>query len=940
MKRNVLFAVLCLIVLTLQAIPPMGTPMAVRQSDGTTLMVRIHGHHRTEFYTTSDGQVVVRNANKDLCYAILEQGKLIPTEIVAHEPSARNNKELDFLRTNKLTAEHAARAVITAAHRAPSQVISASTEDGLGRFGQSGMGAVPSLGDIVIPVILVEFSDVKLKASTTVEKMTRYYNEEGYSDEDGAKGSVRDYFIAQSNGMFRPTFDVVGKVTLTKKAADYGSNDNATGHIDVVRDGMARAKSQLGTNWNNYVQGDGIPLVAVLFAGNGEATGGGEDALWPCEVDINTTMSGTKVRSIFIGNEVYSDGTLMGMGVFCHEFGHALGLPDFYTTNYGHTDVTMGDWSIMCSGCYLPDAHARAPIGYTAYERSYLGWEDIPELTEADAVTLYPRGSAEGNNATLIRNPQNEKEYFILEQRQPGTWYPNKFGTGMFVTHVTYDANAWYYNNLNNDAKNLRMTYLSANGSKSGGRASELYPGSSGVYTEITSSTSPTFRLYNGSVLDRPVYKITVNDDQSVSFNYLDPDFVGHIPGDMAEADGLSYRFISRAQVEVKAKEDGSVYAGQVTIPQAYVEGTHHYTVVGIADEAFADCPDLTTVSIPASVRTISPTAFVRSAALQSISVNEDNDKFLSLDGVLFTNSEMVTNPEEMSQLLQTDNLFDFAANPWNFEVATNALKPEKGAFDMDLREGNVTITFPRDEEETRTMAYFFKTASGVIDLRLRKDAVFIVSVHEGAELKRIAFEGAAIALSPSTGSMEGNIWTGQAQQVTFTATASTRLSTLTATDLSPHQYAEAVLLYYPAARTGGYAVPVGISRIGAYAFDGSALSELTLSDSLLTVDEKSLNAAGLRTLRTKTPLPAATPQGDPFPAVDKQQCNLIVPTGAEEAYRAAAFWQEFYGIDAILLPTSEQKPTGKVAIYDLQGRRTTQPSRGIYIINGKKVVR
>ncbi|MBR1711851.1 MAG: M6 family metalloprotease domain-containing protein [Alloprevotella sp.] len=941
MKRT-LFSLFLLLAVAAQAIPPMDTPIAVRQSDGTTIMVRIHGQRRTEFYTTADGKVVVRNAKKDLCYAVLQGDRLVATDVVAHEPSARSERERAFLGTNQLTAEVAARAVMRApqALRAPAQTINASTADGLGRYGQSGVGAVPSIGDVVIPVILVEFSDTKLQPTTTVEKMTRYYNEEGYHDEDGAVGSARDYFIAQSRGMFRPTFDVVGRVSITNRtAAYYGSNDKSDGFIEVVKDGMSNAVRQLGVDWKKYVQGDGIPLVAVIFAGNGEATGGGEDALWPCEYDLNSTLSGVKVRSIFIGNEVYADGSLMGMGVFCHEFGHALGLPDFYCTNYGHSEVTMGHWSIMCSGCYLPDAHARAPIGYTAYERSYLGWEDIPELTEADAVTLYQWGSQYGSNSTLVRNPRDEREYFIFEQRQPGTWYPASFGTGMFVTHVTYDSNAWYYNNLNNTQGSLRMTYLPANGTKNGRSAAELFPGSGGTRTELGPNTNPAMRLFNGATLDRPLYKITRNDDSSVSFNFLDPDFVGRTPGDVVEADGLTYRFISRAQVEVKAKENGGAYGGSVNIPESYIDGTHHYTVVGIADGAFADCPALTSVDVPATVRTISPTAFTGSRAVQRVSVAEDNMDFLSLDGVLFTNSEMVTNPTEMAAPLETEDVFDFAGNPWNFDVADNALKPEKGKLSLDIRAGNVTILPEAEDASGRTMVYLFKSSSG-IDMRLRKDARITITVPEGVTLSRLEFAGSAVNLSASVGAMEGNVWTGSAQEVTFTATAATRLSTLTAKTLSRHLYAEAALLYYPAARTGAYTVPVGVSRIGAHAFDGASVAEITLSDSLLTVGERSLDAPGLRTLTARTAVPAAA-SGDPFPSVDKALCTLNVPAGAESAYRSAAFWQQFYGIDAISLPTAGDTAAGLrgAPVYDLQGRRVARPGRGLYVVGGRKVL-
>ena len=80
----------------------------------------------------------------------------------------------------------------------------------------------------------------------------------------------------------------------------------------------------------------------------------------------------------------------MGMGVFCHEFGHALGLPDFYNTDPAVTlsRNPFGYWSIMDAGPYVNNANA--PIGYTAYERSYLGWLKLKELTSPQTVKLDP----------------------------------------------------------------------------------------------------------------------------------------------------------------------------------------------------------------------------------------------------------------------------------------------------------------------------------------------------------------------------------------------------------------------------------------------------------------------------------------------------------------------------------------------------------------------
>lgn len=941
MKKLLLLLALLAGLLPAAAVPPLDEAFPMTQSDGSVIMVKLYGEWRTEFYITTDGQVLVRDANKDLCYARMDAGKLVSTGIMAHESALRTQEEKAFVSTNTLTPVMAASTVTpmhpATARHAPRRVIQSSTADGLGEYGLRSLGAVPSLGDVVIPVIMVEFSDVKFQNYSTIEKMNRFYNEEGYADESGCQGSVRDYFIAQSGGLFRPRFEVVAKLALTRTAAYYGSNDNARGYVEVVRDAMSAAVRQ-GVKWSNYLQDGVIPLVAVLYAGEGEATGGGDDTLWPCEYDVNTTMSGVHVNSLFIGNEMAHDGTIMGMGTFCHEFGHALGLPDFYVTNYGHNATTMGRWDIMCSGSYLPDSHARAPIGYTAYEQSYMGWLNIPELTEADNVVLGPFGSEDYPHAVLIRNNRDEGEYFILEHRAPGTWYPANFGSGLFVSHVTYDAYAWRYNNLNNDASYLRMTYLSASGSKSGGNASELFPGTSGSKTSITTSTSPAFVLYDGTRLNKPVYNITREADGTVSFSYLDPDFVGRTVGDIVEADGISYRFITKAQVEVKPKENGQ-YSGALTVPDAYVDNTHRYTVAGVGNRAFADCPQLTSLTLPATVRNIAPDAFRGSPALQSVAIDGENEKFVSLDGALYTNSLMITDPGTAVTPIVDDNVFDFAGNPWNLEVATNNLKIDGGLLDEDLIAGRVTMSATAQDADEKTLVYMLNTSgsSTGAELRLKRGADVTFSVPEDTRITRIEFPSSGWTATPSAGTMDGSTWTGQAESVKFDITANSRLTTLHVTTVTRRDFKEAALLYYPAARTGSFTITPGVTRIGDYAFEGSALTAIVLPDSLQTLGAEALSSAALRSLTARNATPAAA-QADPFTLVDKKACQLLLPEGSETAYRSAPYWAAFFDPDGIQRASLVTRHSSTV--FDLQGRRVSTPLRpGIYIVDGKRMM-
>ena len=279
----------------------------------------------------------------------------------------------------------------------------------------------------------------------------------------------------------------------------------------------------MGTDFSQYVRTTtnslktttGVPLVCILYAGYGQATGSSSseetNTVWPCEWDCDEDYSGTHFNAWFVGNELYTDGTLMGMGVFCHEAGHALGLPDFYCTNYNYSnDDSFSNWSIMDCGAYVNDA--RAPIGYTAYERSYLGWLDIPTYTAGEYQNLDPYTNDNGTTAVKIAT-NSSTEYFILENRQPGTWYPEDMGSGLFVSRFAYNQTAWDNNTLNNTKNKKRAKIVTANGAtlNYSGDQANLY--GNGV-NSITS-----LALYSSGTVNPQITTITKNADGTITLN-------------------------------------------------------------------------------------------------------------------------------------------------------------------------------------------------------------------------------------------------------------------------------------------------------------------------------------------------------------------------------------------------------------------------------------
>ena len=195
MKKTLLTLTLMAMTMTMMAVPAKrGQWTTIRLANGTEVRAELKGDEHQHWMQAADGT----------CYA--------PTADGVYEVSTA--EVMQARRQARLAAKYAKR-----------KAIYASTSDGLGKKGTMSRGSVPSIGEYTIPVVMVQFSDKKFKSTTTVEKMTRYYNEEGYKDESGCKGSMRDYFKAQSSGQFVPTFDVVGIVTLSNNYSYYGKND-------------------------------------------------------------------------------------------------------------------------------------------------------------------------------------------------------------------------------------------------------------------------------------------------------------------------------------------------------------------------------------------------------------------------------------------------------------------------------------------------------------------------------------------------------------------------------------------------------------------------------------------------------------------------------------------------------------------------------------------
>ena len=554
MKRILISAVLSLCAAMTFAIPAKKSWKVVSQSDGTTIRVSQAGDEHLHYYITEDNVPLYKVADNRYCYLTIENGKFHNSGVLAHESAARSAKELQVMNTIHDLAPIA-------------RQMAAKKRSAAKRCGSPNR--LPSKDDISVfkgskkaLVILAEFSDKSFSKGD--DAIVKFYdevlNQEGYS-QNGAAGSVHDYFNDMSRGEFDLTFDIVGPVKVSKSATYYGGPSPIMGGADhigeFITEAIKKADEKCDIDWKKYDWDDDgeVEQVFVLYAGYGQATGGPTGTIWPNAWTLDEALQnsdgngGFSIDGVFINqyacsNELYLDsGTVpMGLGVFCHEFSHCMGLPDMYDTNYGSTP-TMGDWDLLAGGSYNgPQGIGWCPAGWTSYERAYAGWLELTELKAGDIIKGMTSLEEADGKAYVIYNDNHKDEYYLLENHKGMGWDKYTPENGLLIIHVDYDKDLFDNNIVNSKGEftpaegydryftndHPRMAPFSRVRSIQNDTYFYTYPMDAprGVVDSLTDTSKPAAELYNAladgsKLMGKPVYNIEKDDDGNISFTFM-----------------------------------------------------------------------------------------------------------------------------------------------------------------------------------------------------------------------------------------------------------------------------------------------------------------------------------------------------------------------------------------------------------------------------------
>lgn len=480
MKQRIfiLNALLCL-VLSVWAVPAKrGVWCSLSLVDGTEVKAQLVGDEFLHYYVSEDGTKYVQDESTGLYRKMTD-------EVTAQRRAAVRRAQAQGRQKRML-------------RKAQASNVFQGTKKGL--------------------IILVQFTDSKFKSGHDLALYERIANDENYSG-NNFRGSIKDYFKAQSHGLFELDFDVAGICQLQHPYAYYGKNNSQEEDVkpgEMVAEACLWAHEQ-GFDFSKYDwNGDGeVDQVFVLYAGHGEASYKDANTVWPHMFYLSASdygkplsLDGVTVDTYACSSELNGDGNLDGIGTFCHEFSHCMGFPDLYDTSSDGGWFGMGDFDLMCSGSYNGDS--KCPAGYSAYEKAECGWLTLKDMTnieqETSIVGVQPM-SADGD-AYIIKNKGHDDEYYILENRQKAGWDSYLPASGLMITHVDYDADIWDWNMPNTSGKyedangntktndHQRLTIFRAGKSTAEyGDASDLYP--YGSNNSLTATSSPAATLHN-----------------------------------------------------------------------------------------------------------------------------------------------------------------------------------------------------------------------------------------------------------------------------------------------------------------------------------------------------------------------------------------------------------------------------------------------------------
>ncbi len=400
----------------------------------------------------------------------------------------------------------------------------AKTGVNLARFNPNALARPQAEGPFKVLVLLVDFSDKpsqvapvffdSLVFAKTQSSVNRFYAENSYGTLDlvtvnhpSSSGWRRapqtlNWYANNQYGLYgaypqnarKLVEDVVDLVDPLVNFADYDNNGDG------------------------YVDG-----LAVVHSGPGAEVTGNANDIWSHKWAVYPPkpVDGVSVFNYSMEPEYQHSPGDMTIGVFCHEFGHAFGLPDLYDRDYSSRGI--GSWSVMSFGSWNGSPPGSAPAHFDAWCKTKLGFAAANDVPNNQTEVRIP--NAEQSAAGIFRlwtNGTGNPEYFLAENRQKIGYDAALPSSGLLIWHIdeavtTANNQAWYPPN-SPSAGHYKVALVQADNlwqlekNESSGNSGDPFPGST-VNRAFNSSTRPNSNSYAGSATPVRVENISNSGD-------------------------------------------------------------------------------------------------------------------------------------------------------------------------------------------------------------------------------------------------------------------------------------------------------------------------------------------------------------------------------------------------------------------------------------------
>ena len=434
-----------------------------------------------------------------------------------------------------------------------------------------------------IPVLLGKYSDVS----------NTYFSASDFEDllfDNNPNGTMSEYYNEISYGAFQVDGDANGWYQSSMSMSQSVENTRAyVADIAALADddfNYALYDNDGPDNIPNSGDDDGyVDGIIIVYSGCGAEWGPGNSNLWPHQSSLGnyeyiTNDLGANGEKIIVstyavnpelagGGDCITD-RIRPMGVYAHEFGHILGLPDLYDRDSQNgNSAGVGEWCLMASGSWLGFAGTR-PAHMSSWCKIKLGWLDPVVVDQNITNVSISDFAVSGSVLKVWEDDYFWSRYFLIENRQKTGFDSGIRGEGLLVYHVdenqSYGLNAMSGGSVNDDVSRKLVDIEEADGNDdldldhNRGDSGDSFPGATNNRT-FNNSSYPS-----SNSQDNVETNISfVNISNSDSIMYLDIEY-RHQNGYVIAHDerGMSYFGFGNstssdkwAAVEFTAEYDG-----------------------------------------------------------------------------------------------------------------------------------------------------------------------------------------------------------------------------------------------------------------------------------------------------------------------------------------------------------------------------------------------